>query len=206
MPIHTGINYLDVNAKRQPLSMVIPQVFISKQLSKKSSLLIAAKPYSQYYLNNGAVLSSGNYNVTIQQGSTQNSKAKQYTYQETVGINKLIAIQATLLYQYQLTDKIKIGVGIANNWLESTIIEKKVIVNNATVTSDSLYGIDKTGKEWKQLKPTFLLGKLDVGYQYKKLVFGATESTPLGNITTKEFKGISKNYLFPPYPNAIMFF
>ena len=152
LPLHAGINSFDVNTKRQPFTMVIPQVLVGKQLSKKSSLLMAVTPYSQYYLNNSVVLHSGIYNITIQQGSTQNLKAQQYTYKETVSINKLIAIEATLLYQYQLTNKVKLGVGIANNWLESAILENKITANNATVTHDSLYGIDKAGKEWKKLK------------------------------------------------------
>ena len=183
-PIHAGINTLDVNAKKQPLSMFIPQVFVSKQLSKKSSLYISATPYAQFYLNNSVVLSSGTYNVTVQQGSTQDSKPKQYVYRETVGINKLITIEATIGYQYQLSKRIKLGVGIANNWLQGALLQTKVTMNGSTITRDSLYGNNHSGRDWKQLQSSFLLGKLEVGYQYKSLEAGAVVSMPLGNIAT----------------------
>ena len=187
-PIHAGINTLDVNNKKQPLAMFVPQVFVSKQLGKRSCLWISATPYAQFYLNNSVVLSSGTYNVTIQQGSTQDSKPKQYVYRETVGINKLITIEATIGYQYQLSKRLKLGVGIANNWLQAALISSKITMNNTTVTHDSLYGNDNSGKEWKHLKPTFLLGKFDVGYQFKNVEFGAVVSTPISSLTSKELQ------------------
>lgn len=187
-PIHAGINTLDVNNKKQPLAMFVPQVFVSKQLGKRSNIWISATPYAQFYLNNSVVISSGTYNVTVQQGSTQDSKPKQYVYRETVGINKLITIEATIGYQHQLSKRIKLGVGLANNWLQSALISSKITMNNTTVTHDSLYGNDNSGKEWKHLKPTFLLGKFDVGYQFKNIEFGAVVSTLISSLTSKELQ------------------
>ena len=187
VPFESGANSLDVNGKRQPFSLLIPQLFIEKSISKKQRLLLAFNPYSQYYLNNKRIISANNYNVTIQHGSAEEKAPQQITYVQQVSINKLIGIEATLMYRYKLSDKLNIGLGVANNWLQSAVITNKIIENGTKVTHDSIIGIDKSSKEWNLLKSNFVSGKLEVGYKYKKLEIGAVVCKPIGNISTNAF-------------------
>lgn len=187
VPVEASANSLDVNGKRQPLSLLVPQVFITKNLSKKQRLLLAFNPYSQYYLDNKHVISNNNYNVTIQHGANEDNLPQQVAYSEQVSINKLISMEATLMYQYQLSDRIKIGLGVSNNWLQSAVIANRVFKNNTIIAHDSIFGIDKSSREWDLLKSSFAVGKLEMGYQYKKMEIGAVVSKPISNISSNTF-------------------
>lgn len=187
VPVDDAANSLDVNGKRQPLSLLIPQVYITANLSKKQRLLLAFNPYSQYYMDNKHVISNNNYNVTIQHGSNENNLPQQVAYSEQVSINKLISLEATLMYQYQLSDRVRIGLGVSNNWLQSAVIANRVFKNNSMVTHDSIFGIDKSSREWDLMKSSFAIGKLEMGYQYKKMEIGAVISKPISSISSNAF-------------------
>ena len=60
-------------------------------------------------------------------------------------------------------------------------MQNKVVKNNTLITRDSLYGINKQDKEFSNLQPTFILGKLDVQYQFRKLGIGVCFSKPINS-------------------------
>jgi hypothetical protein len=181
LPVQKGASFLDVNSVNQPAALLIPQFFVSKQIGKKHNFILAFNPYAQYYLNNKAMIDFSKYDVTIYSGSQSNSKPENITYTEATSFNKLISIEASILYQYQLSSKIKIGLGIANSWTNAALIQNKVIKNGISVTRDSLYGIDNTDKEFVYLKSSFLLGKFETQYQLNKISIGLGLSMPLSN-------------------------
>ena len=181
LPLQNGLQYNDINADNKPLLLLIPQFWVSKQFGKHS-LMLGFNPYSQYFVSNKAVASTSNYVVTFYSGSQVDNKPQEIRYTEAVLFNKLIAVEASLTYQYQLSSKIKIGAGIGNNWVQGALLKNRVIKNNTTITRDSLYGIDKKDAEWSYIKQTFLLGKIELQYQIKKLDIGVSFSKPLGNM------------------------
>ncbi|MFP5039495.1 hypothetical protein [Parasediminibacterium sp. JCM 36343] len=180
-PLSDDVNLLDINTKKQPLSLLIPQFWISKQMGAKHSILLQVNPYAQFYLDNIRA-NSNQYKVTTQQGATVNSKPQETVYTETTSFNKLIAIEASVLYQYQLSSKIKIRMGIGSNWLQGALLQNKITKNNTQITQDSLYGIDKASKEWNSVQSHYLLGKFDAGYQFKKIEIGLNVNAALGSV------------------------
>ena len=184
IPFGAGVTYNDINGNNQPATILIPQVWVSKQLSKKHSVTLQFNPYAQYYTNKSAVLESNSYNIKINQGTRINNGPELINYSEITTFNKLFSIEATLLYNYQLTSALKLGMELSNNWVQGALIENKVTRNYTSVTKDSLYGIDKNSKEWSSLKSSFMLGNLELQYQIKKIAIGLDISTPLGNLFT----------------------
>ena len=181
LPLQNGLQYNDINADNKPLVLLIPQFWVSKQFGKHS-LMLGFNPYSQYFVNNKAVASTSNYVATFYSGSQIDNKPDNLHYTEAILFNKLIAVEASLTYQYQLSSKIKIGAGIGNNWVQGALLKNRVIKNNTTITRDSLYGIDKKDAEWSYIKQTFLLGKIELQYQIKKLDIGVSFSKPISNM------------------------
>lgn len=58
-------SYLNYNAQSQPITIAIPEFWVSKHLSRKSELSLQLNPYSQYTLKGNNVLASTNYPITI---------------------------------------------------------------------------------------------------------------------------------------------
>jgi hypothetical protein len=181
-PVFQGSNFFDINAVKQPTTLLIPSIWVSKHFGKKHSVQLQINPYAQYFLNNKAVLHYNVYTTTVQTGSQLNNKPDDNTYIETISYNKLISFEAGLLYNYQLSNKIKIGAGISNNWLQGALMQNKIVKNYNTTTRDSLYGIDKNDTEWNNIQSSFMLGKIEVQYQIKKLHIGISCSKPIDNI------------------------
>jgi len=191
VPLHAGVNSLDVNGQREPFSLLIPEVWASINLSKKQNVLFLFSPYSQYYLNNRNAISYNQYQVTIQHATAVNQGPEQINYTQTVALNKLIAVQASMLYQYQASNKIKLGAGISTNFLESALLENKITKNNAQVTKDSLYGIDKKSKEWSALKQNFLTGRIEGAYLFKNIEVGADIIAPVDRVLNEKINKTS---------------
>jgi hypothetical protein len=182
MPLLQGVNYLDINTQNQPTTLLIPTLWIKKAFGKKHSVALQINPYAQYYLNNKAQLSYDIYTISIQSGSQLDTKPQDIIYTETINYNKTISIEASLIYTYQISNKLQIGLGMGNNWLQGALMQNKVVRNNNQITRDSLYGINKQDKEWNNLKPTFLVGKLQAEYQLSRFNVGISFSKAVGNV------------------------
>ncbi len=188
VPFGEGVNNTDINSRSQPLAVLIPSIWVRKNFGSKHSLSFMINPYSSFYLNNNAVTDSSFYTVTMIQGSRISNGPEIIKFKESNAFNKVISIEATLLYNYQLSSAFKVGLGISNNWIQGALMQNKVVKNYSTVTKDSLYGIDHSSKEWGFTNSTFMLGKFEVQYQYKKLAIGLSLSTPLGNLFIDKIK------------------
>ena len=198
LPTQAGVNFLDVNTVNKPATLLIPQLLISKQLNKKQSLVFGFNPYAQYYLNNKAVVDFAKYDAIVYSGSQSNTtKPEEITYSEATAFNKLISIEASLMYQYQISSKIKVGLGIGNNWVQAALMQNKVVKNGSLITRDSLYGIDKNDKDFIHLKPSFLVGKFEVEYNIKRFDIGLCFSKPISSpFDNKEYKTPINTNLF----------
>lgn len=181
LPLQNGVNFLDINTVKQPATLLIPSFWVSKKVGKKHSFQLQLNPYSQYFLNNKAIVSKDVYTINIQSGSQLNNKPDAITYAEIISFNKLISVEAALSYHYHLSNKISLGIGVSNSWITGALMQNKVVKNNTLITRDSLYGINKQDKEFSNLQPTFILGKLDVQYQFRKLGIGVCFSKPINS-------------------------
>ena len=190
VPFGDGVNSKDVNANNKPFNLLIPQIWVSKQLGQKHFLSLHLNPYAQYYVNNKVVLDSSHYDVTIVQGNRINNGPELIKYAEYTAVNKVISIEATLLYQYQVSCAFKIGVGISNCWTQGVLMQHKVIKNNSITTTDNLYGVDKNSTEWNLMNANFMLGKLEALYKLRKLAVGLNISTPIKDLFAQKVNNV----------------
>jgi hypothetical protein len=179
-PFSTGANLLDVNAKQQPLSLLVPQVWVGKQLAKRQSIKLGINPYSSFYTNNKAVTSINHYNIIVTKGA---ANAETINYTETVALNKLMGVEASLVYDYQVSPKLMVGIGVSCNKVYNALMQNKVTRNYAQVTRDSLYGIDKTSRAWAFVNPNFWAATIETGYTYRRWTIGANLVVPMSRFT-----------------------
>ncbi len=175
-------SYLNYNAKSQPLSVIIPEFWVNKNISKRSAIGMQLNPYSQYTLQNNNVLSSNDYSVTIQQGSSGTPTTINYV--QTRSLLKAMGTELTAKYTYKVNDKFSVGIGLGNTWLNAAVVNDKLLAKDDKFVHDSLYGVAKGFKEWDYLKSSFLVGRLEFLYQLKKLQIGVAFVKPLENIYT----------------------
>ena len=171
---------------------------MSKNIGKKSSLLLSFNPNAQYYFNNNAIVDDSKFDIIIHQGSQAGTKPETIVYTETTAFNKLISFETSLMYNYQLSSKIKIGLGISSNWIQGALLQNKVIRNFKQVTRDSLYAVNKDMAAWSYLNSSFMLGKFDVAYKIKKVELGICFNTPVTSIfkTNHPYKSPINTNLF----------
>jgi len=201
MPFGQGVNRKDINAEEKPLYILIPQLWVAKQFGQKHSISLHINPYGQYFLNNKAVLDSSHYSITLNQGLKINSGPEVINYTEQNAMNKLITFDLSLLYEYQLSTKFKIGIGLSNCWKLGAIMQHKVIENNTTITTDKLYGVDKNSTQWATINTCYLMGKLEALYQLKKMAVGFNFNIPINEMFNKKMQNlpVTNNNLFLRY-------
>lgn len=173
-------NYLDYNAKSQPLSLIIPEFWVSKNLNAKSEVSLLINPYSQYNLRNNNVLNSKDYVVSILQGS--NTTPTTTTYIQTRSLLKAMGVELTAKYAFKISNNFSVALGIGNTWLNAAVVNDKVSNKDGKLSHDSLYGIAKGFNDWDYLKSSFLVSKFEVLYQVKRFQIGVSFIKPIGNI------------------------
>jgi len=173
-------NYLDYNAKNQPLSVIIPEFWVSKNLNNKSEIGLQLNPYSQYTLRNNNVLNSKDYLVTVLQGS--NPTPTTTTYIQTRSLLKAMGVELTARYTYKLSDNFSVAIGIGNTWLNAAVVNDRVKSKDGKLSHDSLYGIAKGFNDWDYLKSSFIIGKFEMLYKFNRFQFGVSFVKPIGNI------------------------
>lgn len=174
-------SYLDYKAKQQPLTIVVPEFWVSKAISHKSELSVQLNPFSQYTLNSNNVLETNKYPVTIMQGSGQSTTVN---YVQTRSLVKSMGIELTAKYTYKISNKLNVSLGIGNNWVNAAVINDRITSKGEIAVRDSLYGIAKSFKEWDYLKSSFLVGRLEALYKLNNFQVGVAFLKPLGNIYT----------------------
>jgi len=173
-------NYLDYNAKNQPLSVIIPEFWVSKNLNNKSEIGLQLNPYSQYTLRNNNVLNSKDYLVTVLQGS--NPTPTTTTYIQTRSLLKAMGVELTARYTYKLSDNFSVAIGIGNTWLNAAVVNDRVKSKDGKLSHDSLYGIAQGFNDWDYLKSSFIIGKFEMLYKFNRFQFGVSFVKPIGNI------------------------
>lgn len=182
-------SYLDYNAKSQPLSVVIPEFWVSKNIGLKGEIALQLNPYSQYTLRSNNVLASNNYSVSILQGSTTSPTTLSYV--QTRSLLKAMGVELTAKYTYHLNKNFSLALGVGNNWLNAAVVNDRILGVNDKLVQDSMYGIAKGFNDWNYLKSSFLVGRFELLYQLKKLQLGLAFVKPLGDIYS--FTNTNKN-------------
>lgn len=178
--------FAEVNAKNNPFLTLIPTVWISKTLSKKSSVQFSVNPYSQVLLNSRSRLRSGNYSVGSVSASNIGQGNSVVSLAQNFALYKVIGLQAAIQYQYHLSEKWMAGIEIGNTWTRNALINETLLKNKTEMLKDSLYGVIKTDADWQYISRTFISGKLSLAYKVKRCEIGASIMRPLTNIYQSE--------------------
>lgn len=182
LPFNNNTFFIEANAKKQPLTILIPSVWISKQVSKNSSVFLSVNPYSQYLLNNTSTVQSRNYSISSVSASGIDQPAHTVNIAQTYSLDKVIGVEAVLQYVYQLSNRWSLGVGLGNTFTNTALLSEEVTKNKTEVIKDSLYGVIKTDKDWKYIKNNFFSGKVNVAYNFKRYQIGASLMKPLTSV------------------------
>ena len=75
-------------------------------------------------------------------------------------------------------------------WTQGVLMQHKVIKNYSITTTDNLYGVDKSSSEWKSMNASFMLGKLEALYQFKKFAAGFNVSTPIKDLFAQKVENV----------------
>ena len=196
--LHYGLEWLlplsfnnatlaDANAKTQPLNLFIPAVWISKNITKKSSLTLIFNPNSQYLINHSAAFKTNNYAVS----STTASNSQQLntvTLNQSFALDKIIGTELALQYNYQLSKKWSLGIAFANTWVNAALFNDKIIKDAKEVIKDNVYGVFKNDKDWQYINTTFVSGKLNVDYSLNRFKIGVRIIKPLSQVFEKSIQ------------------
>lgn len=173
-PISAGNNFYDVNGSSQLATMLIPTVFVNRQIAKKHSISLQLNPYAQYTINNKALLQTNTYKIKINSTDVK----EDIVYTESISFNKLFGFELGLLYHYQLTNKLTVGCGVSNTWLQAALLQNKVTRNYTQVTKDSIYAANNS----INYSTNLWLAKLQAEYNFKNIAIGISISNPLNNV------------------------
>ncbi len=179
---HNKSIFAEVNARNKPLLSLVPAIWLSKKIGKKSSLQVSFNPYSQVLLNSRSTLRSENYFVGAVGASTINQRNSQVSLAQNFTLYKVIGLQATIQYQHFVSDKWIAGVEIGNTWTKNALINESLLKNKTEVLKDSLYGVTNTDKDWQYINKTFFIGKVSLSYKMNRCIIGASFMRPLTNI------------------------
>ena len=178
--------FIDANAKSQPLTLLIPTLWMSKNISQKSTLLLSLNPYAQYLVNKSSALQSGNYIVNATSASTISQPSLPTYLEQTFSLNKLIGFEVALQYGFHLSKKWTVGVELGNNWTHTALLNEKIVRNGKDIIKDSLYSVIKTDKDWQYIKSSFITGKINIGYNFGRYQLGLSLSKPFTNVYKNE--------------------
>lgn len=189
LPFSNNALFKEVNAKNRPLTILIPSLWVSRQLSTKSGLLLTFNPYSQYLLNKRSTLQSGNYTLSATSATNINQPVNTVSLTQSYSLAKVMGMEMGLQYVYSLNDKWSASAGVGNTWTRTALFNETLVKNTTEVIKDSLYGVIKTDKDWQYISSGFLSGKIAVAYRFKQYQIGATISKPLSDVYEQSGSG-----------------
>ena len=190
-PFHVGMEWMvpvafnnksiftEVNGKSRPLLFLIPSLWLSKALSKKSSLQLNVNPYAQYLLNTRAIFQTNNYTIGAITATNINQPNNPINLAQSFTLNKITGLQVGMQYNYSISNKWTASIGINKTWSKTALINEKLIANKAAVIKDSLFGIINSDKDWAYINKSFAIGKVSVAYQFKQMQVGLSFIKPI---------------------------
>ena len=170
------------NAQNRPLTALIPAIWISRKIAKKSTIYLSFNPYAQYFLGKNATVQSGNYTINAVGASTISQPPAPTYLAQTFSVNKIMGVEVALQYACQLSTKWSAGLAVGNTWTNTALLNEKVIKNKTSVIKDSLYGVIKTDKDWQYINKNFLTAKANLAYRFKYFQVGVSLSKSLTDI------------------------
>lgn len=177
MPLQgTSDFFKGTNAKPNAYSILIPEIYISRDLGKKHvhNIHLQLNPLQQYLAGNKEVFSyTGRRSV---QDSTMVIR--------TTKLSKASGIGISLQYNYNFNAKWGVGLGMNYSFYSRALLHSETVdLTDNTLLSDSLFSIRRSSINWAYLNSRILAGKLEFSYNFIKFKAGAAAFVPISNFT-----------------------
>jgi hypothetical protein len=176
LPLQGSKNYFTgTSGSSQPYILLVPDVWVSKQLGKKQELLLLFS-FSHQYATGDKQLAASTGRWTILDSTTVIKK---------LSLSKTSGISLGLQYNYNIDKNWSIGTGINYNKLSSALLNEKITgVYTGTVLSSLDLVAKKNNSDWAYLNSSFFTGKLELSYYLGKIKIGSAVFVPLSNLSS----------------------
>ena len=165
--------FLGTNGENQFYNFLIPGLWVSKTVGKKGNEVLVSLKAAQQYL-------TGSKTVAIITGVV--SPTDSTPIQRNKVVIKTNNITLGVQYNYRIDDRWSIGTGLNLHWQYSALVNQQTIrLQDGSLLSDSLYGINKSSTDWQYFKPSIISARVEVLYSFKKLQSGMAIIVPVTN-------------------------
>ncbi|MEO8414945.1 MAG: hypothetical protein ABI472_14855 [Ginsengibacter sp.] len=180
IPVQGTANYFKgTNDKSKPYNLLLPQLWLSKGLSSKSTLFFAVNFNQQYFINDRKL---SQLSFFLAPRDTAINRKSLY---KTAGFG------GTLLYSYQFYQRWSVALGINYTFNRTALLDLQSInAFTGEKLSDSLYGINRHSVDWQYINKNMLAANLELRYSFKKLSLGAAVYLPLSVMPVYDNKKI----------------
>ena len=170
-PIQGTTNYFTgSDGKSKPYNILIPQLWLSKELSGKSKIFFKINVNQQYV--------AGNKKLAADTAAPPLDS----TYHKTT-LLKTGGYSATLQYSYSPHKNWGTSVGVTYSVNRNALLNKREISTyRGDIESDIIYGIKRSSADWHYIKNNQLSGNAELYYIFKKFNIGASIYLPFSNI------------------------
>lgn len=182
LPFNNNALFVEADAKKYPLTVLIPALWFSGSLSNRSSLYFTANPFAQYLLSRQSALQKDNYSLSAVSASNINQPRDVVNLAQVFSVYKVRGFDVGLQYAYQLSQSFSVSCGIASTLTTSAVFNERIVRNATDVVKDSLYGVVKADKAWAHMKAAFATGRLSMFYSFNKFEAGAMLSKPFSSV------------------------
>ena len=171
IPFQSGTSMLtQANGKKQIWPILIPGIWISKDLDSKNAILLWAKFDNQHFSNK-----------LIQKTDFKTSDSAWRYYEKSLLVNQ--AFQLGIQYNRTFSERFQVGAGIAYNHTSKALLHgKETIYPVNRIQSDTTYAIKKSNLDWPLIKPSYVSGRLEAVYSFGKIKTGIALTIPITSL------------------------
>lgn len=176
IPVYGFKNYFTgTSGSSQPYVVVIPDVWIAKQMGGKQEVL--------FTLHLSSLYNTGEKQLTSSKGHL--SIVDSTTVTKSLALLKTSGFAASLQYNYHLNRKWSVGAGVNYNMLNRALIKEKTTgVYTGTVISEATVVAERNGSNWIYLNSSFFTAKGEISYYLGKIKLGAAVFIPLSDLSS----------------------
>lgn len=174
--------FTQANTKNNAWTLLIPSFWISKDVSRRSTLTVTVNPNAQYFLNKDAAFEQDSYTISSISGSGINLPERTVLLTQQNTVAKVIGVETALQYEYKLTPRFTVGAALAGTQTTGAVFTETVVKNSTTIIKDSVYGVIKRDDDWKYVNSLFASGKINVAYKLKRFTIGAAVSKAISPV------------------------
>ena len=172
LPLAQSANYFTgKNGNSQPYQLVIPSIYLSKQLKKnKISLQVAIA--EQNYLGMRLIASE-----TYTRTPVDTTVISRNTY-----VLKTFGFGLGLQYVFSLSPSFNLGVGIGYHNQNAVLVNSKETLLNGGILTDSTSGFKKGASNYPHIASSFIDTKIELSYVNKRFNIGFLLQKPISNL------------------------